>query len=241
MLRAALAPFVIPDHDEGTTMVQVHAAKPAFERPDPVRIAAMSGALSLNLAGLFLLLIPIVMPSAPARVEPPARDRTWVDFIPVKPKPVPTVLPPIPPAPPIEHVTPPPPVRTTTIEAPTTTEPVDASNVVAPPPIDTPNVSSVPSGPIEVGALGTRFASAPKYPIPELKRGIEGTVMLRILVGTDGTPLQVDIERSSGSRGLDRAAREHVLKKWRFQPAMQDGVPVQAWGRVPIVFTLGRA
>ena len=71
--------------------------------------------------------------------------------------------------------------------------------------------------------------------------GIEGTVMLRILVGTDGTPLQVDIERSSGSRGLDRAAREHVLKKWRFQPAMQDGVPVQAWGRVPIVFTLGRA
>ena len=102
MLRAALAPFVIPDHDEGTTMVQVHAAKPAFERPDPVRIAAMSGALSLNLAGLFLLLIPIVMPSAPARVEPPARDRTWVDFIPVKPKPAPTVLPPIPPAPRIE-------------------------------------------------------------------------------------------------------------------------------------------
>ena len=37
---------------------------------------------------------------------------------------------------------------------------------------------------------------------------------------------------------LDRAARDHVLKTWRFEPAQVDGRLVSAWGRVPILFAL---
>lgn len=56
----------------------------------------------------------------------------------------------------------------------------------------------------------------------------------------DGRPLRADIERSSGHRALDAAARRQVLAKWRFKPAMQDGHAIQAIGLVPIDFTLAR-
>ena len=68
--------------------------------------------------------------------------------------------------------------------------------------------------------------------------GAEGTVLLKILVGTDGTPLEVVVQKGSGNRSLDRAAREHVLAKWRFKPAMSNGQAVQAYGLVPVVFSM---
>ena len=61
---------------------------------------------------------------------------------------------------------------------------------------------------------------------------------LRILVDVDGRPLQVQVERSSGHRSLDREAVRHVQQRWRFEPATRDGRPVQAWGLVPIDFSL---
>ena len=45
---------------------------------------------------------------------------------------------------------------------------------------------------------------------------------------------EVDVQRSSGDRLLDNAAREQVLEHWRFRPAMKDGRAVQAIGLVPI-------
>ena len=81
-------------------------------------------------------------------------------------------------------------------------------------------------------------ATSPRYPINELKNGVEGTVVLRVLVDIDGKPLDVTIETSSGNRNLDRSALQHVLKTWRFKPAMQNGQAVQAYGLVPIAFNL---
>ena len=65
-----------------------------------------------------------------------------------------------------------------------------------------------------------------------------GDVLLRVLVDVDGTPVSVTVESSSGNRNLDKAALQHVLKTWRFKPAMQDGQAVQAYGLVPIAFSL---
>ena len=50
----------------------------------------------------------------------------------------------------------------------------------------------------------------------------------------------VDNGRIDGvySAGCLEAARKHVLKRWMFRPAMQDGVAVQAIGLVPINFSL---
>ena len=63
-------------------------------------------------------------------------------------------------------------------------------------------------------------------------------MLLRVLVDVDGTPVSVTVESSSGNRNLDKAALQHVLKTWRFKPAMQDGQAVQAYGLVPIAFSL---
>ena len=94
------------------------------------------------------------------------------------------------------------------------------------------------TGPISVGSLAYVTATAPPYPRPEARAGIGGTVLLKILVDIDGRPLDVVVLESSGNRNLDRSAREHVLKHWLFQPAMRDGKAVQAYGKVPVVFSM---
>ncbi|MBE2211979.1 MAG: TonB family protein, partial [Xanthomonadaceae bacterium] len=43
---------------------------------------------------------------------------------------------------------------------------------------------------------------------------------------------------SSGHRVLDRAAREQVLRKWKFVPARRNGRAVRAVGTVPVAFTI---
>jgi len=64
-------------------------------------------------------------------------------------------------------------------------------------------------------------------------------VVLRVHVGTDGEPEGIDLVTGSGSRSLDRAAVEAV-RRWRFEPAMRDGRPVEGFVQVPITFDLGR-
>jgi len=93
-------------------------------------------------------------------------------------------------------------------------------------------------GPLPSATLEYVRATSPRYPINELRKGVQGTVLLRVLVDVDGTPVSVTVESSSGNRNLDKAALQHVLKTWRFKPAMQDGQAVQAYGLVPIAFSL---
>jgi protein TonB len=75
------------------------------------------------------------------------------------------------------------------------------------------------------------------YPFEAMRRREQGTVMLRVLVGIDGKPGQIEIERSSGSHALDIAARDAV-RRWSFRPGMRGGVAYAAWARVPISFKL---
>lgn len=77
------------------------------------------------------------------------------------------------------------------------------------------------------------------YPRDAIKNRHEGTVMLRVKIGTDGTPLEAIVESSSGHASLDRAAREAVMK-WRFTPGTKNGQPFIAWGLVPIAFKLNQ-
>ena len=95
-------------------------------------------------------------------------------------------------------------------------------------------------GPVTGMRLEYGDASAPPYPRDALRDGAEGTVMLQVLVGVDGRPLEVTIHAGSGHRRLDEAARRHVLRHWRFRPALRGGEPVQALGLVPIAFSLDR-
>lgn len=80
----------------------------------------------------------------------------------------------------------------------------------------------------------------PSYPPAALRQGIEGRVLVRVLVDANGQPAAVELAESSGSRLLDDAALE-TLRRWRFQPARRNGVAVAQEVRVPINFKLQSA
>ncbi|EGO62864.1 energy transducer TonB [Acetonema longum] len=77
----------------------------------------------------------------------------------------------------------------------------------------------------------------PRYPMAARREGREGSVVVNILVGTDGRPETVTIRESSGFAELDEAALAAV-KKWRFAPAMKDGQPIAGYHAVRIRFRL---
>ena len=75
----------------------------------------------------------------------------------------------------------------------------------------------------------------PEYPATALRRGEGGDVLLRVNVGADGIPGEIDFVRRSNSRELDRAAQDAV-RRWHFAPATRNGKPVPAVVEVPIEF-----
>lgn len=78
-----------------------------------------------------------------------------------------------------------------------------------------------------VGSREPRAVSAPPpdFPTAALRAGASGDVMLRIEVGVDGRPVEVSVVSGSRNRALDRAA-VRAVRRWRFEPAMRDGVAV---------------
>jgi len=83
-------------------------------------------------------------------------------------------------------------------------------------------------------ALGN---AAPRYPYAARVRGVEGDVLLRVVVLPDGKAAGVTLRITSGSALLDRAARDAV-RGWRFRPAKRAGRTVVGWVDVPVSFRL---
>lgn len=217
--------------------------KDPFETTTPTdrlslrRILAYSGALAVHV-GLFAFLMYPVSHEAQAS---DARDtRVVIDFH-EPPPPPPPPPPPIPDPPPIvklvKRQAPPPPAPVTTPP-----EPNRIVEVVPPgppgPPDDGPVIPVEPqaTGPItaksgELSIVRGRLAYNAKI------RNLAGRVELRILVGTDGRPVEIVIEKSSGEPRLDQEAKRQA-KDWVFTPAIRNGEKVLAWAVVPIVFQL---
>lgn len=63
------------------------------------------------------------------------------------------------------------------------------------------------------------------------------TVFLRI--SPEGRVDDVEVIRSSGYPALDESAKRAVLR-WRFRPAMRDGIPVSGSIRTSVDFRLQR-
>ncbi|MHB8913250.1 MAG: energy transducer TonB [Lysobacter sp.] len=207
---------------------------------DGTRIAANAGAIAINTVALLLLLAPVSLPP-PAPLAERDPDISWV-----RPKPEPK------------------PIQVPVVSRPHPRQPAAAAQPrvapaqIARPLVDSepgdealpatePVVDAEPGDPVDLAPqpaasaqLQPISAPSPRYPPEAIRGGLTGTVELEILVGTDGKPLEVRVVRSSGHRLLDQAARKIVLSQWRFLPAMRDGRPVQALGRVPIAFTLER-
>jgi protein TonB len=113
------------------------------------------------------------------------------------------------------------------------------SEFIAPPaPRVAPPAPSAPAR-IEMPSSDAAYLNNPKpgYPAISKRMGEQGKVVLRVLIGTDGLPQKVEINKSSGYDRLDRQAQEAVMR-WRFVPGKRNGVPEAMWSLVPINFVL---
>ena len=180
------------------------------------------------------LLSEFIAPPAPKVAPPPPKPPA-----PTPPKPAPKVPAPKPAPMPlaINDPTPAPnaPTGVTTPQppAPPIAEPVAAAPAPAAPP-------APPAPPkIELPSSDAAYLNNPKpgYPAISKRMGEQGKVVLRVLIGTDGTPQKVEINKSSGYERLDRQAQEAVMR-WRFVPGKRNGVPETMWNLVPINFVL---
>ena len=219
-------------------------------RLDPARIGGISSAIALHLIVFGLLMMPAQVPMDMT----PEESRTRYEPV--------IRTPPPPPPPPIEvdvvkkpSITPKPHPALTppreTVRVPdaasssTTSVTVDEAPVIADhgeslPPRGDEGGPSSGGEPMAGVALQYLRNPAPAYPRDALREGLEGTVLLRVLVDEAGRPVEVSIATGSGHRTLDRAAREQVLRHWTFVPAQRNGRPVRAIGTVPVAFRIDR-
>ncbi|MGV8189928.1 energy transducer TonB, partial [Pseudomonas aeruginosa] len=107
-----------------------------------------------------------------------------------RPKPAPKAVEPAPPAPPQPAAPPAPPAP-----------------AAAPAPLTPPSANA-----------GYLHNPAPEYPALAMRRGWEGTVLLRVHVLASGSPSEIQVQKSSGREALDQAAVKAV-KRWSFVPA----------------------
>ncbi|QGY81436.1 energy transducer TonB [Sphingorhabdus lacus] len=101
------------------------------------------------------------------------------------------------------------------------------------------NIPKIPMPIFKAALRDPRFARAfqPEYPVGKLRLEIEGSVTVRILVGTDGRVRQVQILNATDP-DFARATEKQALKAWRFKPATRDGVPVEDWQTLTVRFDI---
>ena len=87
--------------------------------------------------------------------------------------------------------------------------------------------------------LDPRFAGAfqPDYPASEQRRELEGSVRVRVLIGTDGRVKAVELV-STDSPGFFEETRRRALAKWRFKPATRGGVAEESWKVMTVRFQI---
>ena len=102
-------------------------------------------------------------------------------------------------------------------------------------------ISTIPPQPMRIRIGGNVQAAkrvnyvAPVYPQAARSAGIEGDVRLRVLIGIDGSVLQ--IEYVSGPRELVSAAMDAV-RQWRYQPTLLNGEPLEVDTTIEMSFQL---
>ena len=75
------------------------------------------------------------------------------------------------------------------------------------------------------------------YPKASLMNEEQGTTSMSFLVGADGSVSESKLEKSSGFKGLDKAAIK-TLSACKFKPGSKDGAPAQTWTKVDYAWKL---
>lgn len=204
-------------------------------------LAAHAAALWALQAGLLRSSDPIELPQlvmaevlpAPAPAPRPQPQAAPVPAPPPKvmaPRPAPAPMPQVAPAP--VPAPAPAPVLASTAPAPMATP-------AAAPVAATPAPAPAPAPRIEQPSSDADYLHNPPpvYPSLSKRMGEQGKVIVRVLIGPDGTAQEAGVAESSGFDRLDKAAVATVLK-WRYVPGKRNGVPEAMWYRVPVKFEL---
>jgi protein TonB len=98
---------------------------------------------------------------------------------------------------------------------------------------------AAPQPAVELPSSNAAYLNNPKPPYPPTSKrlGEQGRVVVRVFIGADGNPGDVEIKKSSGYDRLDQTALDTV-KRWRFVPGKRGGVAEAMWFNVPINFVL---
>ncbi len=99
------------------------------------------------------------------------------------------------------------------------------------------------SAPMEIFRVGEGVSAPkavekhePQYSSEARVNKYQGTVVLSIVIGSDGLPRDLRVTRSLGL-GLDQKAVEAV-RQWRFEPGQKDGQPVSVMATVEVNFRM---
>jgi TonB family protein len=76
----------------------------------------------------------------------------------------------------------------------------------------------------------------PAYPREARKAKISGTVLLSLVVGSDGVARDIEVVRHLDP-GFDKSA-VNAVQGWKFQPAVKDGAPVSVKATIEVNFRL---
>jgi len=114
---------------------------------------------------------------------------------------------------------------------------------IPPPSVSTPQTSTAtaPEGPMRVHVSAAvldeyvTHRSQPIYPLIAKTAGVEGMVVLDIVVDSKGN--LHDVKVLSGPALLVRGAEEAV-RQWRFKPYVVDGSPVEMESQISMNFRL---
>ena len=98
-------------------------------------------------------------------------------------------------------------------------------------------VAAAAAGSVPTTVAGIVYNPRPAYPRRARYRGLEGRVVLEVLVAANGRAREVTIQHSSGYVVLDQAAVTGI-RRWRFTPASRAGLAIPARIRIPVVFRL---
>lgn len=157
----------------------------------------------------------------------------------------------------VSHVVPQPRPTPAPTSLPTASKPAEASPsapVVAPVVAAANSVPGTPSAPAAAPSASASTPAPPSlvlpssdadylnnppptYPRMSKRMGEQGTVIVRVFIGRQGTAEQVEIRTSSGYDRLDRAALDTV-QRWRYVPGKRHGNPEAMWFNVPVRFVL---
>jgi periplasmic protein TonB len=105
-------------------------------------------------------------------------------------------------------------------------------------PASAPTITAVTSEPVRTPpVVDANTCQKPAYPPASVRANEVGLVRLSFLIDTNGKVLDSKVERSSGFKRLDEAARAG-LSLCRFRPATVNGKAERSWGRIEYVWKL---